>query len=221
MKYIKKGNEPATLKEYRETTPEATYEGFVDTDNLLKKSLLNEQGYICAYCMQRISLKRSLGKPRIEVEHFLPQKYNTDKPLDYDNMLAVCNGNQGGNEHCDKSKKDKELNKLNPLYTECESLITYSLGGEIKSISGKADVNNDINNILNLNNQNLIDMRKSTVDLILEKLKKDFPTGRWKKSMFEKMIQKYSEKNEKGMYIQFYSYVVWYLHFLKNRPKYN
>lgn len=66
MKYIEKkiSNEPKTLKDYRDTTPNASYDGFGDTDNLLKKALLEEQGHICAYCMKRIKLgQNSLGHP--------------------------------------------------------------------------------------------------------------------------------------------------------------
>ena len=74
MKYIQKGKEPSTLKKYRETTPNAVYDkGYVDSGQVLKKTLLKEQGYICAYCMKRISLKRTNNKPSIEVEHFLSQ----------------------------------------------------------------------------------------------------------------------------------------------------
>ncbi len=85
MKYIEKkiGNEPKTLKSYRDTTPEASFKGFTDTDHLLKKALLAEQGHICAYCMQRISLKlNAKHKPRIEVEHILSQENHPYKSLD-------------------------------------------------------------------------------------------------------------------------------------------
>ena len=113
MKYIKKEKEPKILKEYRESTPDASCTGFIDTDNRLKKSLLSEQGHVCAYCMQRINLKKSSGKPKIEVEHILSQKDKSKKDLDYKNMLAVCNGNLGGEEHCDKSKKEHFEKKIN------------------------------------------------------------------------------------------------------------
>ncbi|MCF6365978.1 MAG: TIGR02646 family protein [Bacteroidales bacterium] len=221
MKYIKKEKEPNKLKKYRETTSDATYKGFVDTDSLLKKSLLQEQGHVCAYCMQRISLKRSSGKPKIEVEHILSQKHYSEKSLDYNNMLAVCNGNLGGEEHCDKSKKEQELKVLSLLKKECEHLITYSTSGEIKSISNNTDVIYDIETILNLNNQDLIDMRKNAVISILNVLKEDYPQTQWKKEHFEKKIHEYSEKNTDSKYLPFYGYIIWYLNFLKSKPKYN
>lgn len=164
MKYIEKeaGNEPSTLKEYRETTPNATYKGFGDTGQLLKKALLVEQGHICAYCMQRITLKlNEQYKPKIEVEHFQSQKKYPDKDLDYNNMLGVCNGNLGGNEHCDKSKKEKSLTHLNPLKPEIEHCIVYSTSGRIEANGSNKHIEDELNEILNLNNQNLIDNRKN------------------------------------------------------------
>ena len=139
----------------------------------------------------------------------------TEKDLDYNNMLAVCNGNLGGEKHCDKSKKEQELKVLSPLKKECENLITYSTSGEIKSITNNADVIYDIESILNLNNQNLIDMRKDAVISIIEVLKKDYPRKQWKKEHLEKKINEYSEKNKDNKYLPFYGYIIWYLNFLK------
>ena len=126
MKHIKKNqNEPSTLKDYRTTTPNATYRGFVDTGHLLKKALLLEQGHLCAYCMGRISIKLNQdNKPRIEVEHYSSQNERPDLDLIYKNMLGVCNGiTQQKKEHCDKSKKYKSLRALNPLNKNVETLI--------------------------------------------------------------------------------------------------
>ncbi len=224
MKYIDKSikNEPEILKEYRNTTDNATYSGFVDTNHALKKVLLWEQGEICAYCMQRISLKqsRSLNKPRIEVEHILPQKKYPSKDLDFKNMVGVCNGNFGGNEHCDKSKKNIELSSLIPTDHGCESLITFSISGEILSVSNNKFVEKDVNEILNLNNQQLVDLRKSAADLAINLLKKTHPIQDWNVRHFEKLIEVYTNKNKKGQYKEFCNYVIWYLEKLKNSSKY-
>ena len=55
MKHILKNNEPTSLRIYRDSTPNATYTGFPSKKDI-QESLLDEQGHICAYCMQRISL---------------------------------------------------------------------------------------------------------------------------------------------------------------------
>jgi len=126
MKYIEKSNknEPDSLKIYRETTPNKSYSGY-GSPNELKRALLKEQGGICAYCMSRINLKINVNnKPQIEVEHIKSQKNYPEKSLDYENLVGVCNGNLGGIEHCDKSKKYNELKKIFPTEKKCENLIT-------------------------------------------------------------------------------------------------
>jgi uncharacterized protein (TIGR02646 family) len=122
MKFINKNikNEPSSLKKYKATTPNATYSGLSKKE--VQDALLEEQGYICAYCMGRISHEKYDGpssdiKPMIGIEHFIPQakskaeeKAKTKKlELDYLNMLGVCNGSEGKEEnkksiqHCDKT----------------------------------------------------------------------------------------------------------------------
>jgi len=222
MKYIEKlpKNEPISLKLYRNTTPNKSYSGYQHPVDL-KTSLLKEQGGICAYCMQRISLDlNEKFKPKIEVEHIKSQINHPAKSLDYNNMVGVCNGNVGGKEHCDKSKKSNDLKKLIPTDRNCENLITYSRSGEIKSKSNNREVVKDLNEILNLNNQNLIDNRKLTIDLIVDNIKKKHPNTAWTKRIFEKEIEFYESRNRNGEYFEFYNYIVWFLNELKRSPRY-
>jgi uncharacterized protein (TIGR02646 family) len=227
MKHIKKHqkNEPKTLKNYRKKTPNPTYSGFIDSGQLLKISLLKEQGHICAYCMQRIGLElNEARKPHIEVEHYLSQKHFSDKQLDYKNMLGVCNGNSGIQEHCDKSKKHQNLSALNPLKKDyCESLLTYSISGKIESLSNNISVINDIN-LLNLNAQNLIDIRRKIMDSALEKLKekltKAHPNTQWTKKMIQSEIDQWKSKDSKGRYKGYCLVAFWILEKEKSKSKY-
>lgn len=159
MKFIRKNAEPQQLKEYRETTPNASYDGYIDSNQELKKALLNEQGYLCAYCMSRINLKMNtdLKKFRIEIEHLKPQQSHPELQPDYKNMIGVCNGISGRHLHCDKTRNgkgdgSKELTKLNPLDQYCEKSVTYTADGRIKSVSNDQGVEYDLNIMLNLNN---------------------------------------------------------------------
>lgn len=54
----------------------------------IRQSLLEEQHYLCAYCMKRI---KNDGL-HTTIEHWEPLSVNKDKALEYDNMLAVCDG---------------------------------------------------------------------------------------------------------------------------------
>lgn len=229
MKYIekKKQNEPIELKEYRETTPGAVYDkGYVDNSRTdkdrrpLKEALLEEQGHICAYCNGRISLNLNAEyKPRIEVEHFLPQTKHPDKDLDYENMLGVCNGiTIEKNEHCDKNKKEKSLKKIDPRKSDVESLVDYTLSGKIIAVAKNKDVIHDIK-LLNLNDTFLEKSRKQTMDEALKKLKGKYPQKTWTKYLFEKEIEEWKSKH-KGKFRPYCQAAIWFLELLKSKNKY-
>ena len=55
----------------------------------LRTSLLEEQGYICAYCMKKLEDDFS----KVKIEHYIAR--NEENQLDYNNLLAVCKGNEG------------------------------------------------------------------------------------------------------------------------------
>lgn len=223
MIYIDKSTakEPDTLKSYRETTPNASYKEFSDTDQELKKSLLLHQKGVCAYCMQRINLKlNKYNKLQIEVEHIKSQEKFPVQSLNYENMIGVCNGNSKGIEHCDKSKKSLELNKLCPTLKNCESLITYSRSGEIKSTTNDQQIETDINTLLNLNNQRLIEFRRNMIDLIIKLLSQKYPRKTWTKKILQKEIDRHSGTNKNGDYWEFRNFIIWFLTDLKKKPKY-
>ena len=70
----------------------------------------------------------------------------------------------------------------------------------IKSNSNNTIVNNDINKILNLNNQNLIDIRKNVIDLAISNMDKRYPNRRWTQKNFEDEIEIYKNADSKGRY---------------------
>jgi uncharacterized protein (TIGR02646 family) len=109
MKYIHKevSNEPQSLKEFR-STPNSTYDDCNKAD--IRKALLKEQGYLCAYCMSRISDKLDKdARPKMTIEHYDAQSTDEGGRLKYVNMLGVCRGGEGGPGHalhCDKSRRN-------------------------------------------------------------------------------------------------------------------
>lgn len=223
MKYIKKGKEPLTLKVYRETTENATYKGFGDKGQLLKETLLSEQGHLCAYCMRRISTKRNAqndNKPRIEVEHFLSQDSESTLTLVYENLLGVCNGNLFGAKHCDKSKNELTLTRLNPLRKEVETLVTYNSNGEIKSLKDDLEIEDDLNTLLNLNNQNLKDARKNVINLAKELMIKKYTSKLWTKTLIQKEIDLWKTKDKNGKFRPFCQIAIWFWEQQKKRNRY-
>ena len=63
-------------------------------------SLLNEQGWICGYCQQKISnIKNSTIEHHCEQTICNGENGRRDKTLDYKNMLAVCLGSIGNEQY--------------------------------------------------------------------------------------------------------------------------
>ncbi len=164
MKHIEKRlkNEPASLKEKR-STPGASFDSCNKDD--IRNALLKEQGYICAYCMQRISQNlNEEGKTVTKIEHYQAQSSDNSLQLNYMNMLGVCRGNEGEAkklQHCDTARGNQRLT-VNPLDANCESLVKYETSGDI--YSDNENVNHDLTAILKLNNQRLVEYRKEAID---------------------------------------------------------
>jgi uncharacterized protein (TIGR02646 family) len=110
----------------------------VTTRTDILKDLLNEQGYICAYCMRSISIENAT------IEHIVGQNYidksgnkiGKQEDTNYDNMLAVCQGNFCQNEtHCDSSRSKYQTKKpillISPLNRLQMSSIKFTQSGTI------------------------------------------------------------------------------------------
>jgi uncharacterized protein (TIGR02646 family) len=221
MKRIIKGSEPPCLLQYRQTQ-DANYDGYHPKE-LLKTSLLKEQGYICCYCMQRISIHN------MEIEHNKAQNKDCYPllQLDYKNLIASCSGNRGKrlkNLHCNGRKGYYEGKKiickitLNPADSDknCENYIKYSYTGAI--FSDDETINHELNEILNLNYQTLRENRKIALDTVIAALNKKFPNKTWSKESIKKTLEKLSSKDAEGKYTEYVQYIVWYLSKRLNNP---
>jgi uncharacterized protein (TIGR02646 family) len=132
MHEINKSKEPNSLKHYR-AQPGAEYDGpdFTPVKADIRSSLLAEQGYVCAYCMERI------GEDNTKIEHWACQHANPAQQLSYKNLLACCKGNEGSkprDQTCDTKKGGRQLtyspaNKSHQINQK----ISYLRNGEIKS----------------------------------------------------------------------------------------
>jgi len=214
MKRIIKGSEPPCLLQYRQTN-NANY-GDYRPKEPLKKALLEEQGYICCYCMQRISIDD------MEIEHNKAQNENCypELQLDYKNLLASCTGNRGKglkNFHCNARKGHYEGNNnictitLNPADSNknCENYIKYGSTGNL--FSDDETINHELNEILNLNHPTLRDNRKIALDVIILVLNRKFPNKTWSKEAIQKKVEDLTSKDAEGKYSPYCQYIVWYL----------
>lgn len=156
----------SSLSQYKRECSESMTRGcsqllddFQDKD-ILRRQLAEEQGYICAYCMQRISIQSNETK----IEHVMPQTKFPLKQLDYSNLLLCCNGNDKSSkkyQHCD-TKKGSRLIKFDPVSHHCiEETINYDHNGKIYSKDKEWD--RDLNEVLNLNETRLRENRRAVL----------------------------------------------------------
>ena len=151
----------------------------------VRDALMREQGHLCAYCMRRLPDERITEEDAdlkdIYIEHWkaisAERTSSENKGLDYNNMLAVCSGNEKAPETtgkrkrrfftCDKKRGNAALT-INPLDLATLETIYYSSDGRIESTDKV--INDDINTRLNLNCSSeavtLPQNRKSVLDAI-------------------------------------------------------
>ena len=149
--HIVKGKPPKELLEKLcelRSTPGASvsWENLTDREPI-RESLCREQGHLCAYCMRKITVASS------HVEHIVPQcKCKPGQDVDYNNLLAVCDGNEGSGQRgaltCDRARQDAPL-KVNPLRPETLASIRYRKNGII--YSDDEGIQKDLDETLNLN----------------------------------------------------------------------
>lgn len=216
MIYIEKGKEPSSLIKYKKTC-NACYDNYRDKNDV-KQSLLREQGYLCAYCMQRIDIDR------MKIEHWKPQvNLSRLEGLDYKNMLGVCRGHEDGtngeDDICDAHKKDKPIT-VNPLDKDSIAKIKYrSATGEI--FSDDEVINHDLNVTLNLNNSkhHLKENRKLALAAVQDFLYERKNKGEWSARMLQKVKKNYECIDSDGKKKEYAGIIIWYLN--KKCQKYN
>jgi len=165
VRFIEKGREPSALRKFkrrnRETPELLRYESIDrDTKDELRKTLLDEQGYLCAYTMRPIARTES---PDFHVEHIRPQSENIANELDYSN-LVLCFGRQGLAEtEWGAFRKGgatvDERNFVSPLKRDCETRLTYGANGDIRATSSSDEAALGAIALLALNHRALRDAR--------------------------------------------------------------
>lgn len=190
MKQIVKTTEPNSLLQHRASQ-------FSNFDNIplvtkeeLRQNLLSEQGHICCYCMKRIPEHSS---PYMKVEHFKCQDNFGAMQLTYINLFGACTGNEGQpkiKQTCDTKKGNTALT-INPIsiLPICETLFKYNAEGEISSINDSADINRQLNDILNLNMQTLKDGRSEIYLEVQDRVRLESKRTKKDKASFVKFLE--------------------------------
>lgn len=173
MKHIIKRNTPRQLTQWLDDQKSknigCSYKDFQDPEKaIIKKYLLEDQGYLCCYTGIRISEATS------HFEHFKPQsKCENNEDVDYRNLFTAFpkGGNCPFGAHARKDDYDERL-FINPLDPQCERAFKFDLSGRIHP-NLKSDANEEISpaeytiKILNLNEPSLVERRLKAIDALL------------------------------------------------------
>ena len=206
MHEIKKNREPGILARYR-MVPGSVFDGgdFTVVKNAIKESLLDEQGYTCAYCMNGIKASN------MKVEHWASRRSEPSLQLIYNNLLGCCKGNEGQPEEkqfCDTRKGNSAI-KYSPAVPNdhINERISYIGDGRIQS--NDLGFNEEINSILNLNFERQIKNRLAAIEKVKNRLgSKD---GNRSQENILKMIERINKKNGENKFIPYYGAMLSYL----------
>ncbi len=165
MRYICKTAEPDELRNFKRNNPTATYRSLSEGNGktvkqLLRESLLEEQGKICCYCGKKINSTTGT------IEHVKCKQMYPQHQLDYHNLLCSCDGGEKkrrGNPIYPMScghKKDNRDIPVSPLVADCSGRFSYNEDGNV--YGADADATTTIE-VLNLNHSELRAIRKSVL----------------------------------------------------------
>ena len=169
MKRVIKGTEPASFIRWKALASEEWSPSYSILRNPekqeLHESLIREQGFVCCYCGNKVTLQTS------HIEHFRPQKPFDHLDLVYTNLHASCQGEteEPKPAHCGHNKGNRfsEDAHVSPLDEDCESHFRYTLIGQIESAKTGTPAENMID-ILALDISFLNNRRKEKLEGIFD-----------------------------------------------------
>ncbi|MGF1826230.1 TIGR02646 family protein [Vibrio splendidus] len=164
MKFINKGEEPASFATWKALENEEWQPSYSELSNPEKRdvynALLRDQGFICCYCESEIT------NGDYHLEHLNPQSAEEGDDLDFNNFLCSClkNTSKGDPLHCGKEKAD-EILEVHPLQPNCQDYFTFTADGKIQGENVGAE--NSIR-VLALDLGKLNDLRANALDPFLD-----------------------------------------------------
>ena len=201
MIQINKGTEPEEWIAKKATPDFTQYESIP----ALRTALLEEQGYLCAYCMRRIPAKDIKVDATSKIEHILSRESSPDLQLSFANMAICCPGNLNNEAHCDKLKGGNSLS-FNLHTADLQKSITYALMDG--SISSTNEIwNKEINELLHLNHELLKANRKEALSGIIAFLN----AAGWTTQAVHNTLKFWRQRNAEGKHYQFCGIIIWFL----------
>ena len=191
MRKINKGQEPKEWTAYR-LTPGVSYQAIPE----LRQALLEEQGYICAYCMRRIPCQDANSGETSRIDHIKCRDRWPELGLSYNNMVLCCPGAITDDFHCDKRKDNRDIS-FSPFDDDFINTLKYGTkDGRMQSTN--ADWDQEINEVLNLNNALLKSNRAEVINAVCHAFAKD-------------AMEKWNNKDAEGRLKPYCGIVVWFM----------
>lgn len=170
-----------------------------DAKDQARTALLEDQGFLCCYCMRSIHPERG---HRVRIEHHQSQSAAEDRDLEWGNLLAACSGadktrsrdeNDAASrkvswaqQTCDYRKGDAAIT-INPLTNNVDA-IDYLANGRL--LHPDERLQEDIDERLNLNAGFLVDARRAARNRLIKRLQADLGTTReWTKKQLERYLE--------------------------------
>lgn len=212
MKRIIKSASPEELETYKQT-PGARYEDMDSTTKkAIRKSLVEEQGYLCCYCGMKIE-----NDYHSTIDHIKPQgvKEYEDLQLDYNNLICSCDGDEQKRcnktkaekkkfpSHCNNIKADQKI-KVSPLDIDCESKFEFDEEGNIDGVDQDAK---ETIKVLGLDCSTLNTDRKAAIQPYIDKYRGKTVS----KDVLEAKIAELEQKNNEGRFIPFCFVSIYYI----------
>ncbi len=217
MIHIVKESPPIELIRYNKSfEQQKCYENFRDK-NSIRKALLEEQGYICAYCMCAIGYDSTKWEKEVRIEHYRCQDEFENLQLDYNNMFAVCTCSERlpqKEQHCDVLKGNKYLH-FDPKNIEHIKTLRYSEGGVL---STNQQFTEDIENTLGLNHSYLpLNRQKILTDQLV--IARSYIKNKRisTKDVLSKMLSIFYQKDKYGRYKPYCGIVIEYCKRIEGR----
>lgn len=185
MRHIEKTEPPREFVKYCETEGVCFDDLSGEPKRALRKRLLEDQGYICCYCGSRIG-----NDENTKIEHIKCQARYGELSLNYDNMLASCDGGERDRKnrvrprhkcHCDAKKFNEDI-PVSPLDNSIEGLLTYFEDGTVMG-TGEGE---RLVQTLGLNVQYLVSRRKNVIKEYMDNEPEDLEAElQWLRSMHD------------------------------------
>ncbi len=203
MKYVIKQQEPLSLSNLKTTYPDITYKklgaDYPEIKSEVKRTLIQEQGYICCYCECRINTNDS------HIEHFRPQSDPSVDPLDFSNLICSCLKDKvaGDPLHCGHLKNNwfDSILLISPLDASCETKFRYKSDGSISPADPDDQSAKETIDRLGLDIPKLRAMRKQAIAQFTD-IENPF-----KPSELQEFVTKYLQQDSQGKFSQFWTII--------------